>query len=201
VHTVGDFAIKATIDAFISAMQKYPRENPRHYVIHAEGLGDYEDFQRAAKFGIGVSVQPTFGNILFEASIACVGEKCERAFNVRDLLSLGCWAAGGSDAIAGEYDHWRKGVQAAVTRRSIVTGKVYSPELALTVEEAVRLFTAGGAYQESKENSRGSIEPGKVADFQVLDRDIFEVPHEEIAGINVVMTMLGGKVVYERNND
>jgi len=66
------------------------------------------------------------------------------------------------------------------------------------VEEAVRLFTTGGTYQEKKEAVRGSIEINKVADFQVLDRDIFQTPAEEIGSIGVLMTMVGGKIVYEK---
>ena len=198
VHAIGDFAVKAAIDGFISAMRKYPRENPRHNVIHADILGDNEDFLRAAKYGIVVSAQPSFMDILFEPSIACVGKKGERLHALRDIQNLGVVIAGGSDAISGELAHWRKGVQYAVTRRSAVTGKVYRPDLALTVEDAVRLFTINGAYQERKENSRGSIEVGKVADFQVLERDIFESEPEEIGDIRVVMTMTGGKIVFER---
>ena len=219
VHAIGDYAVMAAIDGFIAAIRKHPhvfarsgqREgphngpqgrlpgNPRHYVVHADMLGDNEDFFRAAKYGIGVSAQPAFADFLFEPSIACVGKKGERVCGLREMQSLGVVAAGGSDAIAGELVHWRKAVQSAVTRKSAITGKVYRPDLALTVKDAVKLFTINGAMQESKEHIRGSIEVGKVADFQVLDRDIFEVDPEEIGEINVVMTMVDGKIVFERD--
>ena len=172
--------------------------NPRHYVVHADMLGDNEDFLRAAKYGVGVSAQPAFADFLFEPSIACVGKKGERVCGLREMQSLGVVAAGGSDAISGELVNWRKAVQSAVTRKSAITGRVYRPDLALTVEDAVRLFTINGAMQESKEHIRGSIEVGKVADFQVLDRDIFEVDPEEIGDIKVVMTMVSGKTVFTR---
>jgi len=199
VHAIGDFAVKAAIDGFISAMTKHPRENPRHNVIHAEMLGDIEDLLLAAKHGVVVSAQPGFTDLLFEPSIACVGKKGERITALREIQRLGVIIAGGSDAIAGELVHWRKGVQSAVTRKSAITGKVYRPDLALSVEDAVRLFTINGAYQEKKEHLRGSIETGKVADFQVLDRDIFEAEPEEIGDIKVLLTMVDGKIVFQRD--
>ena len=199
IHAIGDFAVKTVIDGYIDAMRKYPRENPRHNLIHADMLGDKEDFLRAAKYGIVVSSQPTFMDHLFEHSVAAVGERAERMMGLREIQEQGIVLAGGSDAIAGELAHWRKGVQFAVTRRSAITGKAYSTDLALTVEDAVRMFTINGAYQEKKEHVRGSIEVGKVADLQVLDRDIFEVDPDEIGDIRVIMTMVGGKIVYERS--
>ncbi len=73
----------------------------------------------------------------------------------------------------------------------------YSPELAISVADGVRMYTINAAYQEGKEAVRGLIEVGKVADFQVLDRDIFAVAHEEIGASRVVMTMVGGNVVFQ----
>ncbi len=93
--------------------------------------------------------------------------------------------------------NWRKMVQAAVTRKSSSSGKVTRPELAISVADGVRMYTINAAYQEGKEAVRGSIEVGKVADFQVLDRDIFAVAHEEIGASRVVMTMVGGNVVFQ----
>lgn len=198
IHAIGDFAVKAAIDGFVNAMQKHPRENPRHNVIHGDMLGDSEDYFKAAKYGVVVSAQPPFMDFLFDTEDGCVSKaKTERAAPLREIQDLGVVIAGGSDAIAGELDHWRKGVQSAVTRKSAISGKTFSPDLALSVEDAVRLFTINGAYQEKKEHIRGSIEVGKVADFQVLDRDIFEAEHEEIGDIKVVMTMVGGKIVFQ----
>ena len=87
-------------------------------------------------------------------------------------------------------------VQAAVTRKSLSSGKVFHPELAITVEDGVWMYSINGAYHEGKENTRGSIEIGKVVDYQVSDRDIFEISPEEIGESQVLMTILDGKIVY-----
>jgi len=196
VHAIGDFGVKCAIEGFINAMRKHPGEPPRHYIVHADMLGDNEDFYKAAKYGVGVSAQPTFADLALEPRIVSVAKKGERTSPYKEIQNLGVVIAGGSDAISGELAHWRKGVQSAVTRKSIISGRSYRPDLALTVEEAIRLYTINGAHQEKKEHIRGSIEVGKVADFQVLDRDIFEVDPEEIGDIKVVMTMVDGNIVF-----
>ena len=198
VHAIGDRAVKTTIEGFIKAMQEYPRRNPRHYVIHADTLGTNEMARRAAKYGVVFSVQPGMADTRYEQTIARVGPAGKRAFGLKEFLDIGVVCAGGSDVIHGELCNWRQAVQSAMTRRSRITGEVYSPELALSLEEGIRLFTNNGAYQENCEGDRGSIEIGKVADFQILEEDIFETDPEEIGKIRVEMTMVDGNVVYDK---
>lgn len=199
IHTIGNKAVQAAVDAIIAAQQELPGKSLRHYIIHASDLGDPEDLFRAAKYGIGLSAQPGLMEMLFEITTErCGRNKGETVSPLRNYIDMGLHIAGGSDSIAGDYHSWLNAVQTAVTRRSGVTGKVYRPDLAITVEEAIRMFTMGGAYQEFKEHLRGSIEPGKVADFVVLDRDIFSIDPETINQTKIDMTMVDGKVVYER---
>ncbi|RCI96588.1 amidohydrolase, partial [Klebsiella pneumoniae] len=132
----------------------------------------------------------------YEQRARYCGIKGEICKGLRDIIDLGVIVAGGSDGIMALVN-WRKMVQAAVTRKSSSSGKVIRPELAISVADGVRMYTINAAYQEGKEAVRGSIEVGKVADFQVLDRDIFAVAHEEIGASRVVMTMVGGNVVFQ----
>ena len=103
--------------------------------------------------------------------------------------------AGGSDAPVVSYNPFL-GMYAAVTRRT-QTGRVLGSEEKVTVEEAIRLFTINAAYSTFEEDLKGSIEVGKLADMIVLDRDILTIPPEEIKEIRVLMTMIGGEVVYK----
>jgi hypothetical protein len=189
VHAVGDKAIDATIDGFIRAYQKHPGKSLRHYVIHGEVLSWPDQAEKAARYKIPYSVQPTFLDSMLEPTISCIGPRGEHTFDLRTPLEKGVVLCGGSDAIAGVYPNWRMAVQSAVTRRT-KSGKVYSPELCVSVEDAVRMFTINAAYQNQTEEVMGSIEVGKVADLQVLDRDIFETPHNEIGGITVSSSFL-----------
>ncbi len=198
IHTIGDRAIRSSLDGFIKAMQAMPGKNPRHYLIHPEAMITNEMARKAAEYTILMSVQPGLADYLFEPSLECIGSRGKRAFGLKELLYYGVVLAGGSDSLNGDYCNWRQAIESAVTRRSRISGKIYSPELALTVEEGIRLYTYNGAYQENFEHVRGSIEIGKVADLQVLDQDIFMVDSQDIGKIKVVMTMVGGKIVYTK---
>ena len=110
-------------------------------------------------------------------------------------MDSGVIVAGGSDAPCFSFN-WREGVQFAVTRVT-ATGQAIRPDLSMKLEDAIRMYTIESAKQECLENVRGSIEVNKVADFQMLERDIFECPKNEIGKIPVVMTICAGKIVYE----
>lgn len=198
IHAIGDRAVKTCVDCLANAIQMYPRADARHYVLHADSLGDNATAAKAAKFGILYSVQPGLMDYLIEPSTPRVGvEKAARMMGLKEYLNIGVMCCGGSDAISGAYQNWRQAVQSAVTRRSKISGKVYHPELAISVMDGIRLFTINAAYQEHCERTRGSIEIGKFADFQVLDRDIFKVNPEEIGSVQVMETYMDGKLIYK----
>ena len=87
-------------------------------------------------------------------------------------------------------------MQFAVTRTTVM-GQAIRPDLAMSLEDAIRRYTIDGAYQEHMEHVRGAIEIGKVADFQVLGQDIFTCPKSEIGQIPVVRTICAGKTVHQ----
>lgn len=196
-HTLGDRAVQETIDAYVEAMSQKPGRCPRHYLIHAECFGTVEMMKKAKKYGIGVSSQPAILDIAFNDGMV-VGDKANHMFKQKEFLEMGIRVAGGSDSISGKYRDWRSTLQTAITRRSAISGGLIGPELAISLEQGIKMFTIEGAYQEHMEEVRGSIEVGKVADFQVLDRDIFEVNKDEIGDVNVVMTMIDGEIVFQR---
>lgn len=114
------------------------------------------------------------------------------------LLDGGMLVAEGSDAPALPMN-WMKGLHFLVSRRA-KDGKVYHPEMAIDIREAVRMYTIYPAYQNHAEDFCGSLEVGKCADLQVLDRNIFEIPADEIEHTEVLMTMCGGRVVYRKGD-
>jgi len=193
IHAIGGKTIDFAIDAFAKAQEMYPREAPRHFIIHADDM-TVENAVKMSKYRIGSSPQPIAANI-----VAAIGAKRMSAgdelFNWQAYMDAGVVVAGGSDAPCFS-SNWREGVQFAVTRVTAM-GVPVRPELAMKLEDAIRMYTIEGAKQEHMENVRGSIEINKVADFQVLGRDIFECPKDEIGKIPVVMTICAGKTVYE----
>ena len=90
-----------------------------------------------------------------------------------------------------------RGLYAAVTRRNEAGTQEFLPEQKLTLNDAISAYTTGAAYAEFAEKDKGMLEPGKLADFVVLDRDLTKVPPAEILGTKVLRTVVGGQTVYE----
>lgn len=200
IHTIGDKAVKLAIDAIIDAIRENPGKSRRHYVIHGDSLGDPEDYKECAKYDIGNAVQSNLMEFLFVPTEMCCGkEKADRFMAHKDLTEMGVWITNGSDTAGSfKWDPWQHAMQMAVTRRCGETGVVHRPDLASSVEDIVREFTYNGAYQEWREDISGSLEPGKLADLIVLDQDIFTVDPYAIGKTQVLLTMIEGKVVYEK---
>lgn len=193
VHAIGDRMITKCIEAFITVMEEFPRNDPRHYIIHGECITP-EQAKTCAKYNIGLSMQPTNDTFCISVIDEFYTWDGDVIAPSKMLIDSGVNVAGGSDAPV-SMPNWRESVQAAVTRKC-VNGKIYNPENAISVEDGIRMFTINGAIQEHAEKSRGSIEIGKAADFQVLGQDILTVNKEEIGQIPVVMTIIDGKIVY-----
>ena len=196
IHTVGDRAVREAAEALFAAHDANPRENCRHCLIHADVFGAPEVLARCQEYGFVVSSQPNLTAEGFLRAAECVGKELNnRSMPLRTLVDSGLVLAGGSDSIAGEFHGWLEGLRSA-TLREASDGRPFHPEYALTLEEAVRMYTINGAYQEFADDIRGSIEPGKLADFTVLDRNIFENSLEDLTNARVLRTIVGGKTVY-----
>jgi len=115
---------------------------------------------------------------------------------VNVVLDAGANLTSSSDAAA-VYPNWRLGIQDAVLREGRSSGTVSGPEECITVKEAIRTYTINGAWQDHMEDVKGSIEVGKLADLCVIDRDILEIDPHEIGEISVIMTIVGGKIIFD----
>jgi len=115
----------------------------------------------------------------------------------RTMKEMGIIAGGNSDCPVTFYSPFVQ-MYAAITRRSS-SGKVIGPEEAIGVMDAIRVYTWNGAYLAREEHLKGSIEPGKLADMIVIDRDILSIPIEEIKDVKVLTTIVNGVIVYQRS--
>ena len=198
LHATGDRAIDAAVDGFAQAFEKQPGKDLRHYVIHGDFISA-EKAQILAKYNCGIAMQPFISAMIADFEPAVVGE--ERAayeWPTRTVLDAGANLTSNSDAPI-TYPNWRMGIQAAVLREGLLSGKVSGPEECITVEEAIRTYTINGAWQDRMEDIKGSIEVGKMADFCVIGDDILAVDPHEIGQIPVLMTIVGGKIVFEES--
>jgi hypothetical protein len=198
-HAIGDKAIEASIDGFIKAEKEEPK-GMRHYIIHGDFIS--EKYARlAAEYNIGIAAQPAIKWTLADFMADIVGDKREAwQWPLRTLIDAGVHVSGSSDAPV-TYPNWKQGVQSAVLRESKATGRVSGPEQCITREEAIRMFTIEGAWQDHMEHIKGSIEVGKLADLCILDEDILTVEPHKIKDIRNLMTIIGGKIVYDAGID
>jgi predicted amidohydrolase YtcJ len=125
-------------------------------------------------------------------------ERTKGTYAFRSLLDAGATLAFGTDWNVAPLDPLA-GIAAAVTRRTL-DGRHpngWVPNEKITVEETVRAYTFGSAYAEFAELAKGTIEPGKLADVVVLDKDIFTIPPTQIETARVQLTVMDGRIVYE----
>ncbi|MCB6608300.1 amidohydrolase [[Clostridium] symbiosum] len=180
-HLTGGRGIDVAVDALSEAEEEEPGRDLRHFILHASG-SSRENIKKCVRHGIGCGAQAVGG---YEFG----GET-----DYKVLLDGGMLVAEGSDAPALPMN-WMKGLHFLVSRKA-KDGKVYHPEMAIDIREAVRMYTIYPAWQNHAEDFCGSLEVGKCADLQVLERNIFEIPADEIEHVRVLMTMCGGKIVY-----
>lgn len=199
VHAIGDRANRTVLDAMEKALAKTQVQDARLRIEHSQIL-DESDVPRFAALGIIPSMQPTHCTTDMHWIEERIGsERSQYSYAWRTLLETGVRIPGGSDApVESVKPLW--GIYAAVTRqdrRGWPEGG-WHPSERLSQEEALRMFTLDAAYAAFEEDIKGSITPGKLADMAVLSRDIMTIPAPEILETEVLMTLLGGRVVYEK---
>jgi predicted amidohydrolase YtcJ len=196
IHTCGDEAQATVVRAFARAQQQQPKPWLRHRVHHAY-LPTPEVLRLMAEHRIPAVVSNPFLASLGESFVSSLGEaRAARIMPMRTYLDAGVPLAGSSDSPVADYDPW-VGIAAAITRRT-VTGRLLGPEECITTQDALRSYTAGGAYALGREDTLGSLEPGKLADLVVLPCDPYELSGEELATLRPLATMLGGRWVFDR---
>jgi len=200
VHAIGDQANAVLLDIFAEVAKQNGTRDRRFRIEHAQHLRP-EDYKRFAELGVIASMQPY--HVIDDGRWAegRIGAKrCASSYAYRSLLDAGAKLAFGSDWPVAPLDPL-PGIDAAVNRRPL-DGKHpngWFPEQRITVAEAVKAYTLGSAFAGFQEKDRGTIAVGKLADFVLLSRDIFATAEKDrIADTKVMMTVVGGKVVFER---
>jgi len=195
VHAVGDRAIEQTLNAMARAQSEFPRAGLRHRIEHCGILPP--DLQRRVQAqGIVPAMQPAFFWEFGDGYIANYGqERADTMFPARSLTALGVRVAGSSDAPVTHHAPLF-GIEQALTRATM-DGQVCGPDERVDLTTAIRMHTINGAYASFEEESKGSIEPGKLADLVLLAEDLTRVPVERIRETGIVMTIVSGDVVYE----
>lgn len=198
-HAIGDRANRETLDAFAAALQQQSVRDHRFRIEHAQLLSP-DDIRRFAGLGVIASMQPTHCISDMRWVEDRVGtERAAGAYAWATLLRSGARIAGGSDFPVESHNPFL-GFHAAITRQdaSAQPPGGWRPQERMTREEALRSMTLDAAHAAFDERERGSLEPGKLADFVVIDRDVMTCVPREILATQVRMTVIGGEPVYRQ---
>jgi predicted amidohydrolase YtcJ len=201
IHAIGDAGNRVALNAFERALNAtgIDGKDARFALEHCQVLTP-EDIPRLARLGIVASMQPLHATEDMHFAESRLGpERIKYAYIWSDLLDLGVVVATGTDYSVSPYNPFYT-LHAAVTRQDRENNPPggWYPEQAMTREEALRAATMGGAYVMHAEDTLGSIEVGKLADFVVIPVDYMTIPAEEIWKIEPEMTVIGGEVIYTR---
>ena len=202
VHAIGDRAIRTQLDIEQRVEQENGVRDRRFRIEHAQHIAP-SDIPRFAALHVVASMQPYHAIDDGRWAEKVIGRKrSETTYAFKALLDSGARLAFGSDwDVAPPIPLY--GIYAAVTRRTLDDKNPggWIPEQKIGVEDALRAYTTGGAYAMFAEQTRGSLEPGKLADLVMIDQDITRIAPEKIRDVRVMMTVVAGKVVYDRGAD
>ncbi|KQV47481.1 MULTISPECIES: amidohydrolase [unclassified Duganella] len=199
VHAIGDAGNKQILDSFEQLGKQYPLAARRHRIEHAQVV-QLSDIPRFRQLAIVPSMQPTHATSDQNMAEQRVGlERIKGAYAWHTFLQQGSRIACGSDFPI-ESPNPLQGIHAAVTRQDMQDAPSggWHKEQAMTLVEAFRCFTLDAAWAAHQEQSVGSLEKGKWADFIITDRDLFQVPAGEIGKIGVLETWVGGRQVFRK---
>jgi len=201
LHCSGDHAT----DIGLNAYDKVIKSGPPGTIMRIEHFGMFQltdrQLQRAKamkKQGLYLSVQPTWLLDLVKADFENMGEQRTRTgFQFRAMIDAGLEPAAGTDVTGIYLDNVNPflAIYAAVTRQS--DAGIFEAGQAISVTEALKMWTTWAAKSMGQADVKGSIEPGKYADMTVLSDDIFTMPKENLRDVKVLKTIVGGKIVYE----
>ncbi|MBP8951368.1 MAG: amidohydrolase [Armatimonadetes bacterium] len=196
LHAIGDRAIRLALDAFEQCAE-YPLGKPRHRLEHAQHVHP-DDWARMARLGLIASMQPAHMLADIPTCERQLGTRSRWAFAMRSLLDAGVTLAFGSDAPVEIIDPLR-GFQSALLRQDWngnPPGGWY-PEQRLSAVEALRAYTIDAAWAGCAERTNGSLEPGKLADFVVVSRDLLRCRPEELPDARILATCVGGRPTHD----
>jgi predicted amidohydrolase YtcJ len=200
VHAIGDRANRVQLDIFERVARENGPRDRRFRIEHAQHL-DSAEIVRFGRLGVIPSMQPYHAIDDGRWADKVIGpERAKGTYAFRSLLDAGASLAFGSDWFVAPPTPL-EGIYAAVTRRTLDDRHPggWVPEQKITVEEALRAYTRGAAFAEFAEEEKGMLARGMLADFVLIDRDLTRIPPEAIREARVVLTVVGGRPVFERD--
>jgi len=204
IHAIGDEANHLLMDMLERLIEENGEKDRRFRLVHAQVMKD-EDIRRMGELGVIAEVQPIHASDDMRWMEERIGtERSKRAYAFKSILESGAVLSFGTDwpgTAAAEYHiSPMYGLYAALTRKTM-TGEPeggWFPDERVTMEDAIKAYTLNTAYANFEDDIKGSITPGKLADITVLDQNLFEVDPMHLPEVEVLYTIVDGKIVYKK---
>ncbi len=199
-HAIGDGAVRQTLDAVEEALIENGQRGNRHHISHLQMI-DPADIPRFRELEVTANFQPLWAypdEYVTELTIPFIGEERARwMYPIRSVLDSGARVAFGSDWSVSTANPFPQ-IETAMTRMDVDSneGDVLFPEERIDLASALAAFTINAAYINRHDDETGSLEAGKLADFAVLDQNLFEIPAADISETKVLLTVFGGRAVH-----
>lgn len=200
-HAIGDRAVRSALDAVENARELNGERDNRHHISHLQ-LIDADDHARFAELGVGANFQALWAypdTYITDVNLPAVGpERVQRMYPIGSIERAGGLIVGGSDWSVSSLNPL-EAIETAVTRQDasgFIDG-VLNPDERVSLATMLAAYTRNAAYVMHHDDEVGTIEPGKLADLVILQRDLFEVPPRELGEVEVAMTLFEGTAVYD----
>lgn len=199
VHAIGDRCMNQILNIYKKLYEKYPKKDPRFRIIHCQ-ICSQEILAKFKELDVIADIQPIFMKTdMYMAENRVGKERMKWSYQWKKMKEMGIRLAGGSDCPVETFNPIL-GVYTAVTRKDLkgYPEEGWYPEEKLDLYDALKLFTTNSAYCTFEEKVKGKIKKGMLADLVILSEDITSVEPDTIKDVQVDMTMVGGKIVYQR---
>lgn len=200
IHAIGDRGMEMSLNAIENAQKKHPSHNLRHGIVHCQ-ITDEELLNRMKKLNVITFIQPIFIDYDMKIVYDRVGNAlAETSYAWKTMIDKGIHTSFGTDCPVEKFNTMPN-IYTAVTRKNVIgeEKRVYLPNQKLSMDEALKAYTIEGAYASGEEHIKGSITVGKLADFILLDKDLYNLTSdEEILNTKVIETYVDGESVYKK---
>ncbi len=203
IHAIGDRGVREALNALEAAQKANGSRDSRHQIAHLEMI-DAADLPRFRQLNVIANFEPYWAwadPYILKGTVPVLGkERSSRLYQIQSMLNTGAVVSAGSDWTVSTLNPL-DAIQVAVTRKGLAqkTGDAWLPQERTNLPQIIAAYTICGAYVNKEERDTGTLEVGKAADLIILDKNLFEIPPEQISKTKVLVTILNGKVVHRDN--